>query len=217
MKTNHPTPLTGQTRRKKKAFTLIELLVVIAIIAILAALLLPAVASAQKKAKMMKTLNNGKQIYTVLFAESMSRFANDEPSVFPMRDQYGSSTDYFKEMIQQKVLNVDYSYFTAPGVIPATGSAFRAENNAWCITENINDQTMPQTPFMFTRNVSGEALGAPDSGINTLIPDSTPFGTMGAIVIQVGGGARNMTPRTFERRFNPMCASNTVLRPGGSL
>jgi prepilin-type N-terminal cleavage/methylation domain-containing protein len=204
--------------RKKylRAFTLIELLVVIAIIAILAALLLPAVARARRSAKMTQTVNNGRNIFTLLFAEDMDRFARGESSPYPEDNgQYATSTEYFNQMMSADVLSVDASYFGAPGVGPDAGSTLSITGNAWCVTMDISESSSAETPVIFTRNISpnNQLSSAND---HTLDSAEDPFGNLGAVAVYFGGAAKKLVADAASgevKNFNTATNGNACLIP----
>jgi prepilin-type N-terminal cleavage/methylation domain-containing protein len=196
-------------KKKKRlwSFTLIELLVVIAIIAILAALLLPAVAAARRNAKMTQTLNNGRSIYLMLFAEEMDRYAAGRPSIYP-KDS-GNSTDYFTAYKDSVFKDIQYSYFGAPDVGPATNAAeWGPDMNAWCITADMGEDTASEVPFLFTKNIPGAQLPG------TSVPELTgvPFGQQGAVVVFFGGGVKKLKQDDMYL-FNQTESENGVWRP----
>ncbi len=201
-------------RKLLRSFTLIELLVVIAIIAILAALLLPAVARARRSAKMTQTVNNGRNIFTLLFAEDMDRFARGASSPYPKTGgPDGTSTEYFNRMMGNGTLVVDASYFAAPGVGPDSGTTLDGGSNAWSIVMDISESSSAETPVLFTRNVDiGSAVGPLRPANDHILTSDDPFGTLGAVAVYFGGAARKLTPDSMGL-FNSATNGNSTLAP----
>ena len=140
---NYTTP--NQKKPADCGFTLIELLVVIAIIAILAALLLPALASAKRKAKLAQCQSNFHQIIL-----ACNVYANDYNDFYPIDNTHGvngpvnqiSSTTEF------------YTYFAVGGDVAFTPLANKANTQ---IFPGIQNNVFNNLGYLYETRGIGDA------------------------------------------------------------
>lgn len=161
-----------------------------------------------------RTLSNGKQIFTAMFAEALERTTNAPGKAWPSPEEFPTSTAFFTNMVGRGLLKVDYSFFAAPG-IPACHSTnaalFEAGNNAWCVVADLKVTDPDDIPLLFTRNLHISSLAEFKGGEQ--VRDEPPFGRKAVVIVFKGGATLIFKPDSLASNFNCSGATNRVLRP----
>lgn len=179
----------------------------------------------QPRGHIPSIMNNGRNIYVAILQASLADPFGAEAVVWPRygetdpsRGTFSNSTDYFKWMVTSKVLNVDFSFFGAPGLEtlddPNDIDEFSAEHNAWCIVADAGEGHPDTGPVIFTRNIMATNLNQFAEEAARL-SKTEPFGRKGAVVILAGGSTFTVRRRElgWKDEVTSRVLTNRVLRP----
>ena len=157
----------GYKRKNMEGITLVEVVVVVGI---LLSLIFGGVAYIKRQMvviQMVHARDTGVGIYKTINS------SEDDPVFYPAtagahlradaNQTFETSTEYFKFLIKEEVIETDFSLFGIAPYHPTNKSsdptAFFPSNNAWCVVERVFDTAVSQsTPFLMTRNLEIERL-----------------------------------------------------------
>lgn len=210
--------------------TLVEVLVIVAVVVSAVVLLVQYRAftySMGGHGRLASVMNNGRNIYVSLFARSLENPLDPTPA-WPQKQGpfdeanrvFADSTQFVEWVVTAGVMNVDFSFFGAPG-IPAAMTQdpadFGPKNNAWAVTIGVNDSLEDGAPCLFTKNIRVRGSNTKLAHIDDIpgLGDATkPFKDKGAVVVLNGGSAFTVKQDTLTTKiFNSIGATNAVLYP----
>ena len=161
----------------------------------------------------LETMGRGQQMFT-------SITTSWGPVVFECWPQSGvvpNSTAFFTNVVGSGQLRVDYAYFAAAGIKPYSGTnaaLFKAENNAWCVVADLNDDISDSIPYLFTRNLHVASLAELKGKVGDQLSDEPPFGREALVLISKSGAAHLLKPEMlWSNILHGATFTNRVLRP----
>ena len=153
-------------RFSKNGFTLVALLVIIAVIAVLAAMLLPALASAKKKAQRINCVNNLKQLglaYRIWEGDNGDKYPMAVFTINSAADTFRYFQVMSNELSTPRILVCPADTRTAA----ANFVRLKNQNVSYFVGLDAND-AYPRRFLSGDRNITGPA--APENGILKLVP-----------------------------------------------